>query len=434
MQLPFCSLWLSLPFSILLSAGRPAFAGDPDPAQIEDLYAHSLQIMEEARRVLAGNSRPLFLLAEVHKRFGFDARALDAYAAALAVEPNHPEAHHEMGAILSNLAKMEEARSHYRQVLKLAPRFPGARTRLGLIEFHEGRLDAAAKEYQEEISNRTPTAFTYSLLGHALKDLKRFDEAIGSYREAIRLDPVGDPQAHYGLAQAYELRGLSEEAERARAGFVRVKAKEVEAARKGLVKETNRPDQLRWTAQAYFDAGEAYLQARRNAEAETSLRRAVLFDPALNRARALLIDLLRRSQRIDEAFGLAQEMVSGHRSPATLFTLAGLSTERRAFDSARGLLEEVIRLDPNDSDAPRELARLLLGGNVPPDPARALALAKRAVQLAPSGSNYSVLSWACYLTGDQDGAILAIETASRLEPQNRGYREQWSELMKRKKP
>ncbi len=416
-----------------ISTARPAAGGDLDPAQVEDLYAHSVQAIEEARNTITGTSRPLFLLAGVHKRFGFDARALEAFSAALAQDPNHPEAHSEMGAILSNLGKMDEARAHYRQVLKLQPRYPGSRTRIGLIEYHEGRLESAVNEYHEEIANRSSTAFTYSLLGHALKDLKRFDHAIGSYREAIRLDPEGDPQAHYGLAQAYQLRGLTEEAENALAAFVRVKAKEIEAAQKGHVKGTNRADQLRWTAQAYLEAAEAYSHARKSAEAEKALRRAVLFDPSLAKARLLLIDLLRRSQRIDEAFAKAQELVSLDRSASNLFQLAGLSIERHAFGPATALLDEVIRLDPTDGDAPRELARLILGGGVPPDRARALELSKRAVQLSPSGSNYAVLSWALYLTGDEKGAILAIETASRIEPQNQGYRQQWGELMKRKK-
>jgi Tfp pilus assembly protein PilF len=59
-------------------------------------------------------------------------------------------------------------------------------------------------------------------LGILLSEQKRFDEAIPSLVEAIRLDPnLG--QAHYRLAQAYQRTGQKELAAQSFAAFERLK-------------------------------------------------------------------------------------------------------------------------------------------------------------------------------------------------------------------
>jgi cytochrome c-type biogenesis protein CcmH/NrfG len=64
-------------------------------------------------------------------------------------------------------------------------------------------------------------------------------------------------------------------------------------------------------------------------------------------------------------------------------------------------------------------------------PERAIELARQAVEAMPSAMNYDVLAFALYVTGDLPRAVEAIETATRLEPANEGFRARYAEIRRR---
>ena len=60
--------------------------------------------------------------------------------------------------------------------------------------------------------------------------------------------------------------------------------------------------------------------------------------------------------------------------------------------------------------------------------AEARKLAHKAVSLEASPRGYFILSWACDVTGDRNGALKAIEQATRLEPKNAKYRQAYERI------
>jgi len=101
------------------------------------------------------------------------------------------------------------------QTIALDPRFVKAHDNLGLSYEALGRYDDAIHSYQEAVRlNREVTAgspWPPLNLGLLLSRLDRLDEAEPLFRESVRLDPRF-PQGHYHLGTALEKKGRAEEA------------------------------------------------------------------------------------------------------------------------------------------------------------------------------------------------------------------------------
>ena len=103
--------------------------------------------------------------------------AEDAYRRALALDPRNAEAHVNLGRLLQERGRTEEAVLQYQEALRLSPR-------------------------------SAPAAFN---LGTALEDLKRTNAAIAAYRQAVSIDEsLAD--AHYNLSRLYESNGQKQAA------------------------------------------------------------------------------------------------------------------------------------------------------------------------------------------------------------------------------
>lgn len=100
------------------------------------------------------------------------AEAMDAYERALKIDPDHADAHVNLGRLLHEQGSTAAAEKHYRAAVEIDPE-------------HE------------------TAAFN---LGVALEDLSRHDDAIAAYTKALALDP-DNADAHYNLAGIYEQRG-----------------------------------------------------------------------------------------------------------------------------------------------------------------------------------------------------------------------------------
>lgn len=90
----------------------------------------------------------------------------------------------------------------YRRVLDLDPDHADAHLNLGRLLHESGDAAAAERSYRSALALRPGDATAAFNLGVALQDLDRADEAIGAYRRAIEADP-GCADAYFNLAQLY---------------------------------------------------------------------------------------------------------------------------------------------------------------------------------------------------------------------------------------
>jgi len=93
-------------------------------------------------------------------------------------------------AVLYGMAgKRDKALGCLKDVIDHNPDDATAHSNLGVLLYDLKRYDEAEKEYREAIRSNSDHASAHSNLGLLLYDLKRCDEAEKEYREAIRADP-----------------------------------------------------------------------------------------------------------------------------------------------------------------------------------------------------------------------------------------------------
>jgi protein O-GlcNAc transferase len=84
--------------------------------------------------------------------------------------------------------RLDEAEARYREVLRIVPEHADALHLLGLIAQQAGRFEGACELIGRAIS-QTKKAVYYYNLGAVLRGLKRFEEALASYDNALALEP-----------------------------------------------------------------------------------------------------------------------------------------------------------------------------------------------------------------------------------------------------
>lgn len=112
---------------------------------------------------------------------------------------------YELGCELE-LTDVAEAEDAYQRAIKLDPEHTDAHVNLGRL-LHEQRAPAAAEKHYRAALAIDPEHDTAAFnLGVALEDLGRTREAVDAYLQAIAIDP-GNADAHFNLAGIYEKRG-----------------------------------------------------------------------------------------------------------------------------------------------------------------------------------------------------------------------------------
>jgi tetratricopeptide (TPR) repeat protein len=98
------------------------------------------------------------------------------------------------------------ARGAYEAALALDPQHADAHVNLGCLEHEIGRLERAESHYRAALAARPDDAVARFDLAVALEDRQRLDEARKAYEAALRADPRC-AEAHHNLARVCEQLG-----------------------------------------------------------------------------------------------------------------------------------------------------------------------------------------------------------------------------------
>lgn len=94
----------------------------------------------------------------------------------------------------------------YRQAIEAEPEHGDAHVNLGRLLHDRGQTDEAVRLFERALLLRPDDAIAAYNLGVVLEDQERIDEAIAAYVRATEADPRA-ADAHYNLAGLYERRG-----------------------------------------------------------------------------------------------------------------------------------------------------------------------------------------------------------------------------------
>ena len=165
-------------------------------------------------RVNPNYARPHIDLGNILKNQGRLEEAKVEYQQAIRLAPENIEAHFYLGQILSDQDKPEEAITEYKKVIRLNPdnlKKANIYYNLGLILQKQGKSREAKTEYQQAIHFNPNLAYPHDGLGLILKNQGKLEEAKAEYQQAIRLDP-NYAVAHVNLGNVLYAQGKLEEA------------------------------------------------------------------------------------------------------------------------------------------------------------------------------------------------------------------------------
>jgi tetratricopeptide (TPR) repeat protein len=252
------------------------------------------------------------------------------YSATLEANPDCWLAHVNLGVVLAQSGRTNEAIAHYREALRLKPDYPEAHNNLGNALLRMGRLDEAAAEYAEALRVRPSFAVAEFDWGDALSDAGRYAEAERHYENAIRLRPdYAEAECKLGSALANAGRLDGAVAHYSRALRLRPDYPEAEANLGLALATEGRPDEALphlahavgldpGYAEAHAYYGFALARAGRNAEAVEEYRLSLRLHPDNPDAHYQLGVALKALGRLSEAAEEfeAASAPAGERSPA----------------------------------------------------------------------------------------------------------------------
>ena len=160
-------------------SGQYLLAFEGDPAQ------GSLRVIEPAPEAVETETNDWHAQGVALERTNTES-ALQAYKRAIAADPQRLDARINLGRLLHELERFDEAERAYRDAFAIV-------------------------RSERNYSDRGDNALLHFNLAVLLDDLDRADEAINEYEAALRVDPdLAD--AHYNLALLYEEQGEAKQA------------------------------------------------------------------------------------------------------------------------------------------------------------------------------------------------------------------------------
>jgi serine/threonine-protein kinase len=153
---------------------------------------------ELLRRALIHHPRDFWLYFELGHSSKDPQEQVGAFRAALAVRPESAYAYYGLGVVEFGQRRLDAAAACYRKAIELEPRYANAYGNLGVVLHDQGQLEEAIRSYRKALELDEESAAFHANLGGVLKDQGKLDEALVHCRRAVELDPNLVP-AHVNL-------------------------------------------------------------------------------------------------------------------------------------------------------------------------------------------------------------------------------------------
>ena len=311
---------LALPTSFLIGAKGEIvkiYQGPVDPEHVEQDFRHIPQTnAERLARALPFPGvtdtiefgRNYLSYGSVFFQRGYLDQAEASFRIALRDDPTSAEALYGIGSVYLDQQKTAEARESFERALKLHASYPdtlaNSWNNLGLLAAREGQTGAAIGYFQEALKLSPDHIIALDNLGSAYRQQKRWDDARKTYERALAVSS-NDAEANYGLGMVF-----AQNDDTARA---------FDSLQKALKLRPIYPEALN-------NLGILYLRTQRRDQAvasfEECIRVAPPFDQAyLNlarvyvvegtpeKARAVLLDLLKQHPGHEQARKMMEQLV-----------------------------------------------------------------------------------------------------------------------------
>lgn len=184
-----------------LASAKQALAADSRHAQAMNLGGALLYVQDQAaeaeiwlRKAIALHRHPAYLLnlGLVLQQLGRSEEAIEVYRDTVALQPGNHQAWNNLGNLLNRShcpERSREAIDCYRHALQAKPDYASADTNLGHALENSGDAAGAEQHYRQALQHAPAFVPALSNLANLLKSRKRLEEALDVYRRALVLQP-----------------------------------------------------------------------------------------------------------------------------------------------------------------------------------------------------------------------------------------------------
>jgi tetratricopeptide (TPR) repeat protein len=337
---------------------------------------------------------------------------------------------HKLAFILENYmrpAQLDEAIGCYRAALALRPESPGVHLNIGSALGSKGQLDKAIASFRQAIRLKNDYAEAHLNFGAAMFRKGQVVDAIAAYREALRIKP-DYAEAHNNLAVALDRKGERHDAMAEFQVALRLKKNLPEAHVNlgNMLRDERRLDQAiaeyreairlkKDYALAHTNLGIALTRKGQLDKAIVELRKAIQIDKDNFNAHFQLGNVLNDNGQPDEAIPEFRKAIRLNRDhPGAHHNLGNALRTKGQLDEAVAEYREAIRLKKNDAFFHSSLGYALA---VKRQLDEAIAELRKAIDIDPKLAMAHVgLGNALNEVGDLDGAIAELRKAIDLDP------------------
>lgn len=293
---------------------------------------------QRRRWAIAFSGAALGVLAVLsYRQCGIYADPLTFWQAALAGSPDSPIAHNNLGTVLLERGRLDEAKAHFERVLAMDPEHAMAHYNLGGVLRQQGQVDEALAQFQRAVDIAPQNAEAELNLGELQADRGQLDKATAHFERALELEPE-NAELHNAVGLALLRKG---ELDRALSHFQR--ALEIRPA----------------FAQAHGNLARALSQKGQLDAAIAELERAIELEPQQPEAYNNLANLLRQQGRLAEAvthYQKALELRPGY--AMAHYNLGEVLQQTGELSAAVAQFQIALRLRPDFAPAQRALDRV----------------------------------------------------------------------------
>jgi tetratricopeptide (TPR) repeat protein len=318
---------------------------------------------------IAGSSLPVLSQADPRQsaisleQQGKNAEAEAAWQTVSKQQPSNPEPYAHLGLLEARQEHYPEAIGYYRKAMALAPAMPGLRLNLGLAHFKNGDYKQAIALFEPELKQKPDDLQLNILIGMSHYGLAQYAAASPYLMQAAK----GDPQNLALLLTLAHTCLFSGQYPCVRESFHQIVALNAESA------------------EAYMLMGEALDEMKDHEGAVREFRAAEKVNPKeLNVHFGLGYLLWTKGQYPEAATEFQLEIDNDPQHLQAMLYLADSEMQMNQPDAARPLLEKLVKLNPGNAMAHRDLAIVYADQDRKQE---ALAEFQVAIKIAPHDVN-----------------------------------------------
>ncbi|MBW2641920.1 MAG: tetratricopeptide repeat protein [Deltaproteobacteria bacterium] len=173
-------------------------------------WKNGVTLFEHAIKVTENNYKAHNNLAAALNPIDLD-RAIYHFKEALRIHPKYITALCNLGLALYNKGNYDEAVLYFTKALKIDPQKTDTRMDLANILFLQAKPEKAISQYREILKTNSENAEAHYNMAYMLSAQKKIDQAEYHYKETIRINPNHD-KAHYNLGNILLNQGNIKEA------------------------------------------------------------------------------------------------------------------------------------------------------------------------------------------------------------------------------